>query len=147
MRLRRQHIVRFAIAIVLAILLIGLWLAYVGVSTSLRAECALHANCLVIELITEYAANNNGAWPRSWHDLEMLPSRQHAMFQWPADREKVEQYVLVDFEADPDKLAMESVENFKAVKPIGPYYSYDNEIEHLLHVIQQTRKASSHSSQ
>jgi hypothetical protein len=46
------------------------------------------------------------------------------MFDWPKDSHEVQQYVAVDFSADPRQLAEETAAEFDAVRPIGPYYPF-----------------------
>lgn len=114
-------------------------LVFIGISESLTAERALHANLLVVDILSDYVVSHNGAWPESWEDLEDLPRRRHAMFEWPGDKEIVRQYVSVDFAADPAKLAKQSVDQFVAVQPRGPCYRYDAKVSQLLDIIRQNR--------
>ena len=62
------------------------------------------------------------------------------MYRWPEDREKIKQYVSVDFAADPDWLAIQSPEQFNAIQPTGPCYSYEGEVARLLDAIRQSRQ-------
>jgi hypothetical protein len=119
---------------------VGLWAIYGGVSAALAAERALHANSLVVGLVHDYIVDHEGAWPRSWEDLEGMASREVGMFEWPADKEEVWRYVSVDFTADPDVLATQSVREFTAIQPLGPCYSYDPEIESLLKTLRKQRR-------
>lgn len=141
MPLRKRHVMYLAITAVAVAVSIGLGVVYCGIRSSLAAERALHANLLVVDLIREYVVDHKGAWPRSWQDLERLPPRQRAMFQWPEDGEEVRRYVSVDFGADPDKLATEPVEQFVAVQPQGPCYPYKDypEVAKLLDAIRRSR--------
>ncbi len=139
MPLRKQHIVYFAIFAAFVCVSIVFGMVYCGVSTSLKAERALHANLLVLDLVREYVVNHNGSWPRSWRDLENLPPRRRSMFQWPDSIEDVQRYVSVDFEADPDKLATQSVQEFVAVQPKGPCYPYAYDVAQLIEAIRRSR--------
>ena len=130
----------------LALLLISgagfvVWCIYVGVSTSLRAEIALHATNVACELVTEYARQNHGAWPRSWQDLERLPvaSDRLKAFPWPQDSQRLQQYVMIDFTVDPQLLAKQSVDDFEAIKPIGPCFPYkhDSYVADLLNTLRK----------
>jgi hypothetical protein len=136
--LKRQITYAVLVAFV-ACVSIGLTLIYTAVSESLTAERAFHANSLVVELLREYVVSHNGRWPRSWRDLERLPRRECSMFRWPADSEVVRRYVSVDFGADPEKLATESVEEFAAVRPRGPCYPYDEKLADLIGAIRTCR--------
>lgn len=134
MRFREQHVTRFVIIGAVPVLLIVLWIACCGVSTSLTAERSLHANLLVVDLVRQYVVDHKGEWPRSWQDLERLPG-------WPEAKD-VRCYVSVDFGADPDKLVTESVEEFVAVQPLGPCYPYKHypQVTNLLEAIRRGRK-------
>jgi len=143
MPLRKQQVMYLAIAGVVLAVSIGLGVVYCGIRSSLTAERALHTNLLVVAVVREYVVDHNGAWPRCWQDLEPSFSRRRAMFGWPEDGEDVRRYVSVDFEADPDKLATQSVEQFVAIQPQGPCYPYKDhpEVARLLDAIRQSRRA------
>ncbi len=115
---------RIAVTVVVAAgLAIGFWL-YLGISSSLHAEHVLHAALLTVGLLDEYVDQHDGQWPRGWAELEGLPRREWAMFEWPKDSREVQRYVTVDFAADPKRLAKQSVDEFDAVRPVGPYYPF-----------------------
>ena len=109
----------------LAVLLAGgLWIAYDVCSISIQAEYAVHAVNLVTVVVDKYV-DETGKWPASWGELATVSSVNHwAMYSWPEDLEKVQRYVSVDFDADPASLAKQSVNEFDAIKPIGPCYPY-----------------------
>jgi len=139
MPFRKRQFMCLALVVVAVAATIVFGVIYCGISESLTAERSLHANLLVVDLLREYVVSHKGAWPGSWEDLEEVPGRRRAMFQWPEDKENVRHYVLVDFAADPDKLAKQSVEQFVAVQPRGPCYSYDAEVAQLLDAIRESR--------
>jgi hypothetical protein len=141
MPLGKHHIRYGAVGLVAVALVIGLAIAFIAASAALAAEHALHANLLVLDLVREYVVDHQGAWPRSWTDLEQLPAREGAGLRWPADAEEVRRYVAVDFAAEPDKLATQSVDQFDAIQPIGPCYILDGEMAVFLDGIRQTRQA------
>jgi hypothetical protein len=111
-----------SVAVVVAVA-VG-WCLYQGASASLHAEHVLHAALLVVELLQEHVEQHDGEWPRSWGDLEALPPRRWGMFEWPKDSHDIQRYVAVDFSVDPMWLAMQTVDQFDAVRPIGPYYPF-----------------------
>jgi hypothetical protein len=96
---------------------------YEGISTALRAERALHAVNLAAKLVDQYV-QKEGKWPRSWDDLKALTIENAGMYQWPEDYGRIQEYVSIDFAADPVALASQTVEHFDAVKPIGSCYVY-----------------------
>lgn len=131
-----------ALVAVVGVLAVG-WCVYKGVSASLHAEHVLHAALLTVQLIDDYVRQHDGEWPHSWADLEEMPARQWAMFEWPKDSAKVQRYVTVDFAADPDVLAEPSAKEFDAVRPIGPHYPFKDSgfVEALLKTIRELRNA------
>ncbi len=113
------------ILVVVAALVLG-FCVYSGISTSLHAEHVLHAALLTIQLLDEYVDQHEGDWPSSWAELEELPNREGGMYEWPADSLEVQQYVSVDFSADPERLLRQKVGEFDAVLPIGSYYPFQD---------------------
>lgn len=113
----------FVIVVVIAAIAAGFCL-YEGISASLHAEHVLNAALLSVQLLEDYVVLHDGDWPRSWADLEGLPPREWAMFEWPKDSRNTQQYVAIDFSADPRRLAKQEVDEFEAVRPIGPYYPF-----------------------
>ncbi len=66
------------------------------------------------------------------------------MYEWPMDSREVQQYVAVDFSADPQRLVKQSVDEFEAVRPIGPYYLFKHygSVEALLKAVRETENQS-----
>jgi hypothetical protein len=95
---------------------------------------------LTFAVVEDYVKSNHGAWPRSWQDLETLPSRSYGMYVWPKDRQRIQEYVAIDFAADPADLARQTPEEFKAIRPIFGYYSYkdDRELRSLLKTLSES---------
>ena len=134
--------IRIAVtAVVIAALAIGYCLCQ-EISASLHAEHVLHASSLTVQLLEDYVVQHDGEWPRSWTDLEGLPPREWAVFEWPKDSQEVQQYVAVDFSADPQRLAKLKLDEFDAVRPIGPYYPFEDygSVEALLRTIREHTK-------
>ncbi len=63
------------------------------------------------------------------------------MYRWPTDATILRQYVWVDFDADLDKLAAQTRDEFDAVRPLGPYYPFKHrgQVDELLDTIRQLR--------
>jgi hypothetical protein len=61
---------RAILGLVVAGIVAGIWCVYEAVSLSLDAERGLHATRMTTEAVEEYVAHHDGAWPRSWTDLE-----------------------------------------------------------------------------
>jgi hypothetical protein len=137
-----RWVTRVAVVVALIAALIGGFCIYQRVSSSLHAEHVLHAALLTVQLLNDHVAVHDGQWPRSWTDLEGLPPRKWAMFEWPKDSQEVQQYVAIDFSADPQRLATQNVEQFDTVRPIGPYYPFKDSgfVEALLNTLRE-RKA------
>lgn len=135
-----RWIIRVVVVVVLAAVLAGGYCLYRGITDSLHAEHVLHAALLTIDLIDEHVTSHDGTWPRSWAELEALPPRDRpGMFTWPQDSKRVQQYVAVNFSADHERLAQQSVDEFDAVRPIGPYYAFKDRggVKALLEHIRQ----------
>jgi hypothetical protein len=110
---------RLVLAVTGIVLLIGGWIFCVAAYQSLEAEETLHSTNLVVSLIEEYVSENQGQWPKSWEVLKEVRSQDS---RWPEDADDIMSRVSVDFSADPDELVKQSVEEFDAIKPIGPNY-------------------------
>ncbi len=120
----------------------GIWIAYQAVSVSIQAECALHAVNLTTVVVDKYVARE-GKWPRSWDDLRTVSSvNAPTMYSWPEDWQKVRLYVTVDFDADPATLATQTVEEFDAIRPIGPSYPY-KQYGHVADLLNTLKKSTS----
>ena len=122
------------------------WVIYYVInaaSYALQAEHTFQATLLTYDLVSEYLIDNEGAWPQSWDDLESLPFRERDVFQWPKDSKKLQDYVLLDFDVDINKVETRSIEQFEeqfdAIKPRRPHYIFNRcpEVEKLYKAIQQ----------
>lgn len=141
MLIRKRRVLQLVV-VGLVVLVGGVaWMVYRGISDSLAAERCLHANQLVVTVLRDYVVISGGSWPRSWSDLETMPPRQHSMYRWPTDATILRQYVCVDFNADLDRLATQTRDEFDAVKPLGPCYPFKHygEVDQLLDTIRQLR--------
>jgi hypothetical protein len=134
-----KWLARVLLAVMLiAILTLG-YCVYRGISNSLHAEHVYHAALLTIQLLDEYVTRNDGDWPDSWADLENTPHQGGGMYEWPTDSQEVQQYVSVDFSADVERLLRLEEGEFDAVRPIGPYYPFQDHprVEVLLGTIRK----------
>lgn len=138
-KLWQRWAIRVFVVSVIAVCLAGGWCVYQGVSASIHAEHVLHAAALTLDLLGDYVTLNDGQWPRSWHDLEKLPPRERSTFKWPADSQEVQRYAAVDFSADPQRLAQQNADEFDALRPIGPYFSFNADIEALLDTLRERK--------
>jgi hypothetical protein len=119
-----RWVIRVIVILIVAVIVVSGFCLYRGVSDSIHAEHVLHGALLTVQLLDDYVVMHDGDWPKSWTDLERLPSRESAIFEWPKDSKKLQEYVEVDFSADPEHLAKQNVDEFDAVRPIGPYYPF-----------------------
>ena len=139
----------FLMIVALIICAVLFTMACIAAYTALWAENGYHAILLVHEVTREYVSTHDGQWPRSWEDLENMPASEERLRQWSEDRERVRKYVHVDFNANPDELAEQTVVQFDAIKPIGPTFFYqesDPEVPNLLKLLKETRKAEVETS-
>jgi hypothetical protein len=103
---------------------LGAWLVYRGVSTSLQAEANLHYSLDALQIVERFVTQN-GRWPRSWAELESVDMRDGQFDRdWPRVSADMQQWVEIDFGADPLDVARQDRMNFSAIKPKGPYYEY-----------------------
>jgi hypothetical protein len=118
------------------------WCLYQAIDTAFHAEMALHATNEACDLTNRYVLEHDGAWPRSWDDLKQIncPPGTYNVFPWPESSARIQQFVTIDFAADPDQLAKQSVDEFEAIKPIGPYFHYKiyGFVSSLLESLQKT---------
>ncbi|MCE9547258.1 MAG: hypothetical protein K8T25_17440 [Planctomycetia bacterium] len=114
---------------------------YLAISTAKHAELALHATLLTFMVVEDHVKTHNGAWPRSWNELEKSPQRKWSQYEWPKDSKTIQQYVAVDFTADPKVLAHQSVDDFQAIKPIGSHFPY-KDYGFLKSLLQTLREAN-----
>ena len=118
------------ITVVIAAVIIFLTFAYMVASTALWAENTMHTMAQVCGLVKEYMDENEGAWPRSWEDLEKLPPREGRweVYPWPEGSKKVQKHVEIDFNVDIDEIETESFdlfyEKFDVIWPRGAYFDY-----------------------
>src|ERR1700678_669967 len=129
---------RAILILVVAGIAAGIWCVYEGVSVSLHAEKGLHATRLTLEIVEEYVAQHNGAWPRSWTDLEQTSGKISEVYRMTGGREHVADYVWIDFDADPGRLAKQTESEFEAIRPVGPFYpSYRVAVPSLLEALRK----------
>lgn len=141
MLIRKRRILQFVLAGLIVLVCGAAWVVYHNLSRALAGERCLDASLLVVAVLRDYVVISDGSWPRSWSELERMPARQHSMYRWPTDAAIVRQYVWVDFDADLDKMAAQSRDEFDAVKPIGPCYPFKHhgQVDELLDTIRQLR--------
>ncbi len=131
----------FAFTLLLGLSFI-LWAVYTAYTLADHAERALHAVNLTTVAVERYV-DRERKWPKSWEDLATINTVDGSgigIYSWPADHDWIKQYVTVDFHADPNILAKQTVEEFDAVKPIGVYYPYkqDGHIATLIETLRRT---------
>jgi hypothetical protein len=115
---------RGLVALLLAIIGLGGWVLYRGVSASLEAERNLHATLFTIRLVERFVSER-GRWPRSWDELEAMSIRDDLFGQqWPAVSPEVRSRVSIDFGIDPRGVARQDPMSLTAIRPTGPYYEY-----------------------
>ena len=92
-----------------------------------------HGNCGQI-------LRGEGKWPSNWDDLTTVKrDNNRGMYAWPTDADKIKDLVEIDFHSDPRELAKQSIQEFEAIKPIGPFYPYkqDGYVESLLETLKK----------
>jgi hypothetical protein len=114
----------YFVSAVFVVAVCGAVMFYRGISTSLQAEANLHYSLDALQIVERFVTQN-GRWPRSWAELEGVDMRE-AQFarDWPRVSADMQQWVVIDFGADPKIVAQQDRMNFSAIKPKGPYYEY-----------------------
>ena len=115
--------VRMLVIIVLFAMIGGTALLAKAAYVAIQAEEALHATLYTVELVRKYVDLHKGEWPQSWVDLETVPS-PGPRFQWPESSPTLQKYVVVNFDADPLQIAKQSEDEFDAIRPAVPSYSF-----------------------
>lgn len=132
--------------LVVWLVLFGIWRWY---QAPREARARLAHMRHVLAVVTQYVREHQGAWPRSWEEIEKTqvpadaPPRQGA---WP----EVRAHVKVNFQVDPRRLVEAGVDQFQAISPRGPCAGdYREEVQRLLEAIREalagekaTQKAS-----
>ncbi|MFN9541017.1 MAG: hypothetical protein ACK6A8_17445 [Planctomycetota bacterium] len=135
-----QRLKRVALFLFVAVLIGVAWLAYNGITHSIRAERNLHSTLYVVRLVDEFVYENQ-RWPKSWAELEQMQFAGDAYtprngelnvlrvggamtFQWPTDSLILQSRVNIDFDADLNQIGTQNPMGFDAIKPIGPYFEY-----------------------
>ncbi len=104
----------------------------------------LHATQMTMEAVEDYLRKNDGNWPGSWKALEASSPKTFDVYRWTGGSDSVSEYVFVDFNADPNRLATQSEDEFDAIKPVGSFYgSYRYHIPSLLQALRETRHTTS----
>jgi hypothetical protein len=112
------------VALLLAVIGVGGWIIYTGVSASLEAEKNLHATLFAVHLVERFISEQ-GRWPRSWSELEGVSMREGLLGEeWPAISPMIQRRVSIDFTVDPLEVAGQDPMSFIAIRPIGPKYEY-----------------------
>jgi hypothetical protein len=139
MRRARKFIVLFA----LALLLTGLWFAYTATQMAIASERDYLWTRAMFQLVEGYVAER-GEWPKSWHDLEQVKVEG---WRWPEDSQTIQGRIVIDFGTNIDELASQSVDQFRAIRPIDPNAFFNDEnvrrspVESLLKAIRRQKAA------
>ena len=134
----KRYVIGFGITALAVVVCSVVGVLYTAYSVSIHAEYALHAVNLTTVVVDRYV-EREGKGPRSWDDLNTIIIDRWAMYSWPEDSQKVQACVKVEFGADQDALAHQSVEEFAAIKPIGACYSYKHD-GHIAKLIETLKK-------
>jgi hypothetical protein len=103
---------------------LGAWLVYRVVSTAAHAEANLHYSLEALEIVERFVTQN-GRWPRSWAELEGVDMRDGGIDRdWLRVSAGMQQWIIIDFGADPQDVAQQERMKFSAIRPKGPYYEY-----------------------
>jgi hypothetical protein len=127
--LERKRYTQTIIVMVVGLpILVVAFVIYKGVSVSLRAQETLQANRLVLEKLMKYLGEHPNRWPKDWEELAQTRDDSfQGMFRWPEDIPEIRKRVEIDFQVTRADVAAMKVEEFSAVRPIGPNYGPEEE--------------------
>lgn len=134
---------RFIILGLLAVAAVGVWWARKQATDSLEAEKNAHAYHLAVNVVQAYVRENDGRWPTSWQELEEVTSlSEDDQDRWPAEMDSVRDRIDVDFSVSSDQVAEMSVDNFQAIRAMGPIDEFaTRQSRSLVETIKQARAA------
>ncbi|NQU22010.1 MAG: hypothetical protein HQ567_12060 [Candidatus Nealsonbacteria bacterium] len=114
-----RYVVRALVGVALVGVAVVCWMVYTGISVSLDAENNLHATTYTIRLVEQYVSQH-GRWPESWEELDDFAFSEDGL-SVPAE---VRERITIDFDVDPAVIIDRDPEEFVAIRPIGPCYTY-----------------------
>jgi len=115
--------------------------AYVDISAGRHAEKALPAAQMTLQAVEEYVTKHNGAWPRSWADLEQTSNKVNEVYRMTDGREHVADFVWIDFNADPALIAKQTEDEFHAIGLVGlQHSSYHFAVPPFLEALRKARQ-------
>jgi uncharacterized protein with von Willebrand factor type A (vWA) domain len=131
--------------LILALIAVGIGLeglrAYVFISSGRHAEKGLHAARMTLQAVEEYVTKHDGAWPRSWADLERTSNKVNEVYQLTDGREHVADFVWIDFNADPALIAKQTEDDFDAIGLVGLQHpSYHFAVPPFLEALRKARQ-------
>lgn len=142
----KRWLIGFVLFVVAGLAAAG-WFVYRAISAALHAENGLHATRFTIAAVEDYVRKHDGTWPRSWNDLEQSSPQMRDVYRFTDGPDKVEEFVSVDFNADPDLLAKQNADEFYAIKPVRPSFeNYRSHLPFLLDALRQTRRSRSNAN-
>jgi len=115
------------------VVLFGIWRLY---QAPREAQARLAHIRHVLAVVAQYVRQHQGAWPRSWEEIEKTPVPPEAprrLGAWP----EVRHHVKVDFQVDPRKLLQAGPDQFQAISPRGRCGDYREDVQQLLEAIRE----------
>jgi hypothetical protein len=120
------------LAIIVTSLGLAGFAAYRGQQSLVHSHTAVTGR-IATGLVKDYVETHEGRWPRSWEDL----AKMERDTEWiPV----IKQRVVIDFAADPARLARQQKDEFTAIRPVkAPFGSYNDywETESLLETLRK----------
>jgi len=81
---------------------------------------------VMFSVTEDYVKSHQGAWPRSWADLESVPIAGK-WYEKSLDYKLVKQHVVIDFDASPEKLARQVPAEFHAIDAKNPVFDFSRD--------------------
>ncbi len=81
---------------------------------------------VMFSVAEDYVKLHQGAWPRSWDDLEAVPIKGK-WYEKSLDYNLVKEHVIIDFDASPEELARQVPAEFHAIDAKNPVYDFSRD--------------------
>jgi hypothetical protein len=107
------------------ILMIIISIATYYVRVSIGGDRENHYVRACFDLVHDYLDYSKGEWPKSWEDLERMPSR-NAWYE-PMNYKTAKEIVVIDFQSTKEEIALQKPENFSAIRPVKPIFRYEHD--------------------
>ena len=122
----------------IAVVLLGVGIVGYAAWLALTAEENLIALTTATHLVSQYIETNDGRWPKSWEDLETVSALRPEL----QSVSRLRQFVDIDFDADPEVLAKQTPEEFRAIRQKENKRGYPTAVQQRCEMVIHTLKTA-----